>query len=73
MKLRFTKFGEGTRVLELPDTPVTIADVLRISGEDPSNLHGSWVGLVGELGEARLDRPVAPDEHVMLIPNVKGG
>lgn len=73
MQVRFIKFGESLQTLELPDKGATVADVLRLAGENPQNLNGFRVAVSGEAGEVELDRPVRPEETVVLTPMVKGG
>lgn len=72
MQVRFLRFGEAMRLLEVPEK-VTVAEVLALAGEDPSDLAGYRVGIAGEAGEVRLSRPVKSEETILVVPEVKGG
>jgi hypothetical protein len=72
MRVQFLKFGEGIRTIEVP-RGARISEVLLRAGEDPSDLAGYRVSVYGEAGEARLDRPVQPEETILMVPKVEGG
>lgn len=72
MKVSVVKFGEAVRQVEIPEG-TSLRELLTQLGE-PGPRDGFDVSVGGtNVAEQELDRPLQPEDQVLLTPRVVGG
>lgn len=71
MEITLIKFGERKREISLPDG-TTIGQLLSILGDPHRNGYTVRVG-AHRIDDRDLERPLEPDDEVLIVPEVRGG